>query len=223
MKGKVEILFGVAAIVGGAALIAMHIGELNKHYRIQSNLVAGQGFITENKELGNRTELHYEFREPGKPSVYQGMSEIEGTGFHGIGSLTPIEYLNGNHADSLESLDLASQLLAPGSRGRIGYMAYVYGLLGYADKATVLLGRFEKLINEPQSNDAAFLLSWAILGTRDKALALDAWTVVVNGYLDENKPMSPGRIGRFRDNWLNDPMLDEPEFLALRRRLGFEG
>lgn len=45
------------------------------------------------------------------------------------------------------------------------------------------------------------------------------WTVTVIGYLDEDRPVSPGRIGRFRDNWLNDPLLEEPEFLELRRRL----
>jgi hypothetical protein len=26
-----------------------------------------------------------------------------------------------------------------------------------------------------------------------------------------------------RDNWLDDPMLEEPEFVELRRRLGYEG
>jgi len=41
--------------------------------------------------------------------------------------------------------------------------------------------------------------------------------------LEQDRPLSPGRIIRFRDNWLNDPILEESEFLELRRRLGFKG
>jgi hypothetical protein len=64
---------------------------------------------------------------------------------------------------------------------------------------------------------------WAVLGTRDKERSLQAWTKTIDGYLEQNLPVSPRRIHRFRDNWLDDPMLEEPEFVELRRRLGYEG
>jgi hypothetical protein len=84
------------------------------------------------------------------------------------------------------------------------------------------LARLEKISSDRQ-RESWPPQGWAILGTRDKLRALPEWTRLVDGYLEENRPVSPGQISRFRDNWLNDPMLEEPEFVELRRRLGFDG
>ena len=99
---------------------------------------------------------------------------------------------------------------------------YLYGLLGEPDKAANLLARLEEL-NTDRPRDNQLPLGWAVLGTGDKERSLLEWTITVNGYLEENRRVSPGRISRFRDNWLDDPMLEEPEFVELRRRLGFSG
>jgi hypothetical protein len=48
------------------------------------------------------------------------------------------------------------------------------------------------------------------------------WQATIDGYVNDDKPVNLGRITRFRDNWLNDPMLEEPEFLELRRRVRYE-
>jgi hypothetical protein len=46
---------------------------------------------------------------------------------------------------------------------------------------------------------------------------------MIDGYIEDGQPATLGGITRFRDNYLNDPMLEEPEFIDLRRRLGFKG
>ena len=102
------------------------------------------------------------------------------------------------------------------------YIAHLYGLLGDVATAGKLLARFEELYGSSE-RAAGRTLGYAYLGVRDRERALGDWTQTVDGYLQDGWPVSPGRISRFRDNWLNDPILDEPEFLELRRRLGYEG
>jgi len=137
-------------------------------------------------------------------------------------NLATVEYLNGNLSAAREKLDRAVQIMASGATFRVGYLAYLYGLLGDPDQAAKLLAQFEEL-NSARQRDVQLPLGWAILGTGDTERALRDWTITVNGYLDENRRVAPGRISRFRDNWLNDPILEQPEFLELRRRLGFSG
>jgi TolB-like protein/Flp pilus assembly protein TadD len=137
--------------------------------------------------------------------------------------LAIIDYLNGNKNLAKENLDYSIQITPASSRSNLGYAAYLYGLLGDVEQAEVILARLENVLTPRQLENAEEYLCWAILGTRDKKRALQSWTTVITGYLEQDRPLSPGRIIRFRDNWLNDPMLDEPEFVELRRRLGFEG
>ena len=101
-------------------------------------------------------------------------------------------------------------------------MFYLDGLLGDPEHAERFLAEQEVLFDDPGDNTWE-RLGWAVLGTRNKELALRVWTGTVEGYLNDDQPVSLGRITRLRDNWLNDPMLEEPEFLELRRRLGFSG
>jgi len=137
-------------------------------------------------------------------------------------NLATVEFLKGNLSAAREILDRALQIMVSGATYRVGYLAYLYGLLGDSDQATKLLARFEEL-NSARQRDVQLPLGWAILGTGDTERALRDWTITVNGYIDENRRVSPGRISRFRDNWLNDPILEQAEFLELRRRLGFNG
>ncbi len=137
-------------------------------------------------------------------------------------NLATVEFLNGNLSAAREKLDRSVQIMASGATFRVGYLAYLYGLLGEPDQAAKLLARFEEL-NSARQRDVQLPLGWAILGTGDTERALRNWTITVNGYIDENRRFAPGRISRFRDNWLNDPMLEQPEFVELRRRLGFKG
>ncbi len=137
-------------------------------------------------------------------------------------NLATTEYLNGNPGVAKVNLDRATQLMAPGATFRVDYMAYLYGLLGETGQAESLIAQQGDPLEDPGSLSWE-TLGWAILGTRNKELALHVWTSTVDGYLNDDRPVSLGRITRLRDNWLNDPMLEEPEFLELRRRLGFKG
>ncbi len=136
--------------------------------------------------------------------------------------LATVEFLNGNISEARENLDRAVQIMSSGATTRVGYIAYLYGLLGESDQAVKLLARLEES-NTDRQRQNQLRLGWAVLGTGDKERALRDWTTTIDGYLEENLRVAPGRISRFRDNWLNDPMLKQPEFVELRRRLGFSG
>jgi len=133
-----------------------------------------------------------------------------------------IEYLDENPIQAREQLDKAVNLMSSGAIFRVHEIAYLYGLLGDTKQATALLARLEQL-NQDRQDENWRPLAWAVLGTRERERALREWTITVNGYIEENRPVRPDDIGNFKNNWLNDPLLEEPEFLELRRRLGFKG
>ena len=137
--------------------------------------------------------------------------------------LATIEYLLGNRDSARENLDRAVNNMPPlAATGRVDRVAYLYGLLGDIEMAESLLARFEAVMVETDGRAPQFL-GWSVLGTRDRERSLQEWTRMIDGYIEGGQPASLGRITRFRDNLLNDPMLEEPEFLELRRRLGFDG
>ena len=135
--------------------------------------------------------------------------------------LATVDYLSGDSNAAREDLDRAVQVMESGATFRVGYLAYLYGLLGEPGRAAKLLNQYEQTLDDP-GREKWRPLGWAVLGTGDRERALLEWTTTVDGYLEKNQPVSRGRISRFRDNWLNDPMLEQPEFLELRKRLGFE-
>jgi TolB-like protein/Flp pilus assembly protein TadD len=142
--------------------------------------------------------------------------------YNNYSNLAAVEYLRGDLEAARHNLNRAITLMSPSAVFRSDYIAYLFGLTGDTDRAYSLLSQHDVQLDDPQ-NAAWETLGWAVLGTRDKDRALEVWQATINGYLDEGKPVSSGRITRFRDNWLNDPMLEEPEFIELRRRLGYEG
>jgi TolB-like protein/Flp pilus assembly protein TadD len=132
------------------------------------------------------------------------------------------EYLKGDKAAARRRLDRAVAVKDPSGTFRADYIPYLYGLLDDLGQAKVQLNRVEELLGE-RGLLGTGRLAWGVLGVRDKERALSEWTTVIDGYLNEGLPVAPSRLGSFRDNWLNDPMLEEPEFRELRRRLGFKG
>ena len=98
MSRTLQILVGIIAIVGGATLFAMHVGEFSEHLQMNDHAVAHYGFVTEVNKVGGKSELHYEFWKFGKTKRYAGMSVLEGTGYDTIvlGTPTPIDYMEGN-------------------------------------------------------------------------------------------------------------------------------
>ncbi len=137
-------------------------------------------------------------------------------------NLATVAYLQRDHDLAKETLKRAREIASSGASFRVGYMAYLYGLLGEPQQAEELLARQLQLRTGAERENWR-PLGWAVLGTRDKQRALSEWTMTINGYVEDSQPVSIGRITRFRDNWLDDPMLEEPEFVELRRRVGYEG
>jgi len=149
--------------------------------------------------------------------------EINPVDYHtGYLDLAMVDYLDGKPVAAKANLDRAVQILSSRAVFRVDYVAYLYGLLGQSDQAEKMLGRLEDMYGEAE-RQVGRNFGWAVLGTRDKERALREWAITIDGYVEDDQPVSPGRISRFRDNFLNDPMLEEPEFLELRRRLGFKG
>jgi len=137
-------------------------------------------------------------------------------------NLASAQYLVGDHSAAKENLDFALQIMRSDATFRVDYLVYLYGLIGEPEQAVDMLAKQGASTEDPQS-DVWETLGWAVLGTRNRDNALRVWTATIDGYLNDDQPVSLGRITRFRDNWLNDPILDEPEFAELRRRLGFRG
>jgi len=136
--------------------------------------------------------------------------------------LATTEYLLGNRDSARENLDRAVNNMPPHATSRVDTVAYLYGLLGHMEMAESLLARFEAAVVETDGRSPRFF-GRSILGTRDKERSLQEWTRMIEGYIEGGQPANLTGITRFRDNFLNDPMLEEPEFLELRRRLGFKG
>jgi TolB-like protein/Tfp pilus assembly protein PilF len=136
--------------------------------------------------------------------------------------LATAQYLIGDRNTAKDNLDLATQLMSPTQTLRADYITYLYGLLDDTTHARQYLQERNLKYDIPV-DDASEEVGWALLGTRDKEIALRGWARIIDGYINDDRPVSTGRITRFRDNWLNDAMLEEPEFLELRRRLGFQG
>lgn len=134
--------------------------------------------------------------------------------------LATARYLSDDRSAARENLDHAVRVMESRATFRVGYLTYLYGLLDEPQQAAELLAQYEESLGDPEGEKWR-PLGWALLGTGDREHALRDWTRTVDGYLEENQPVSRGRISRFRDNWLNDPMLEQAEFLQLRRRLGF--
>ena len=132
------------------------------------------------------------------------------------------EYLKGDKAAAKQRLDRAVAVQNPSTTFRVDYIPYLYGLIGDLDTAAIQLKRVEELLSA-RGLPGTGRLAWGVLGVRDKERALAEWTTVINGYLNGGRPFSPSRVSRFRDNWLSDPILEEPEFVELRRQLGYKG
>ncbi|MCZ6498446.1 MAG: tetratricopeptide repeat protein, partial [Gammaproteobacteria bacterium] len=131
--------------------------------------------------------------------------------------LATAEAANGNTAGARDNLNRALQIWQPTPVWGKVSMAYLYGRLGDPDQAARLVAQLDDSIFDPLDPDRAF----ALLGTGDREGALREWTDLVNSYLEEGLPADPGPINEFKVNWSRDPVLDQPEFVEVRSRLGF--
>jgi len=134
--------------------------------------------------------------------------------------LSMAQLLSGNTDEAEDNLKRAMQIWQPTPNWGYAYGAYLYGRLGQPAEAERLLREFDKFTIDSTNPDRAWL-PFATLGTRDTDRALAQLTDFIGSYVDEGQPARPSAIQMFRTNRLRDPILDQPEFVEVRSRLGF--
>jgi tetratricopeptide (TPR) repeat protein len=138
----------------------------------------------------------------------------------------PAEYIElaraeaalGNEARALEALRTVELLMpAESSPGFLAYLAMGYGQLGYRNDAARLLTRVQSVASETYVGPG----SWAMLyiGVGDYSQALDALNTAIE---------NPSLLTHFHpftiimQNAYLDPILEQPEWMEARSRLGFK-
>ncbi len=132
--------------------------------------------------------------------------------------------VDGNLAAAKDNLNRARQIWQPAPVWGLGRMAYLYGLLDEPEEAARLLVQIENVApKDPNSYVYRGDIARAIMGTGDTERALREWSELVDDYIEKDHPAGPYQINKFKLNVFQDPVLEEPEFLELRRRLGYRG
>jgi TolB-like protein/tetratricopeptide (TPR) repeat protein len=131
---------------------------------------------------------------------------------HGFLMLT-----RGDKARALEALRLAEELGYESSVYPMAQTGFAYQLLGHQAGAFRVFKTFNELSQDYYVTDAAWALAYLTVGENDKALR-SLRRVAEYGSLGED--ISEATITL---NLFCAPVLEQPEFLELRRRLGFAG
>lgn len=131
------------------------------------------------------------------------------------------EALRGNRDRAVHNLRIADGLDTdfPGAGGRGGFLArlaYAYGRLGLHDDAQDAFDRLNAIVTDKRQLNAVAWLT-AYLGIGDLGRALE-WAT-----LAASSPLPPGPMPQLELmlNTFHDPVLERPEFLELRVRLGY--
>jgi TolB-like protein/DNA-binding winged helix-turn-helix (wHTH) protein len=126
------------------------------------------------------------------------------------------EMVRGNTREAIQHLRVAEQFAGEGGLSPSGPGIYLYGRLGFADEAERM---FAALVAEAEAGGFASDTEWVVanLGIGDIARAYE-WAARVAA-----RPLPPWIAD---EHWLvlnplDDPALEQPEFLALRRKLGY--
>lgn len=126
------------------------------------------------------------------------------------------ELLRGNTREAIQQLRVAEQLAGEEGLPPSGPGIYLYGRLGFADAAERM---FAALVDESAAGGFVSDTEWVVanLGIGEVARA-NEWAARVAA-----RPLPPWTAD---EHWLvlnplDDPALERPEFLALRRKLGY--
>ncbi len=128
--------------------------------------------------------------------------------------LSEIETARGNYDRAIEYVRLVQELGATFGQGGLARMAYVSSLAGYPDDAAQLVARTAGRATPPSATQRA--VAQLALGNADEALEL--FEEAANFQL----PSAGATITiLIKNNMFNDPVLERPEFVEVRNRLGF--
>jgi tetratricopeptide (TPR) repeat protein len=131
---------------------------------------------------------------------------------HGFIMLT-----KGDKAKALEFLRLSEDLGYEASVYAIAQTGFAYQVLGYREDARRIFEKIEALAREYVVTDAAWALAYLAIEDLDKALCS------LSRAADQDSAGEDISAATITFNMFSAPVLEQPEFLKLRRTLGFAG
>jgi len=131
--------------------------------------------------------------------------------------LGQLERMSGNDDEAIRNTRLAEQLMHDEiNPAFLGELIYSYGMLGQRDDARRVFSRFGKMAESRRIPTAPWALAHLGVRNRDEALH---W---LERTADDPEPyVSYFTLMNMKANGYRDPMLDEPEFVEIRERLGY--
>ena len=128
--------------------------------------------------------------------------------------LAEIEAARANYSDAIENLRLFEQLIDYGTQGPVARAAYVYSLSGRPDEAARVFALVEEL--DTPASPMQLAVGHLAIGNTEESLRLFREAA-------ENRLPSAGATLTIiiKRNIYNDSVLDQPEFVEVRSRLGF--
>jgi adenylate cyclase len=150
-------------------------------------------------------------------SMYRRGLELAPTNAVQRANLAALEFVLGNETAALEEAKLSEQMLGQHANpAYVALIAYAFGLCGAAADAKRLFARFEEIAATRRVAAAAW--AWAYLAVGDSRQALH-WIKVLGEHRYPYEAMFAAL--NLEANWFDDPILEQPEFVAARRKLGF--
>ena len=131
------------------------------------------------------------------------------------------EVISGNKEAALNALRIGEQIAGPNPRaGVLSQAAYAYGRAGHLEDAQRMSARIEKLATEPHGPTVwSYNRAEAYLGIGDQESALKILQAMADNPGPHNGHYT--YIAILARNLYSDPVLDQPEFVEVRKRLGF--
>ena len=124
----------------------------------------------------------------------------------------------GHKAAARENIERAQALWSAPPSWALASLAYVYGRLGEQAKAEKFAQALDAMAAAGEQRVELEHELETALGLGDRERVRRLLTEMVETCPDACN-VEPGYLRRFKINWLNDPMLTEPEFAELRSRM----
>jgi len=148
-------------------------------------------------------------------STFGQAAELNPSAFITHVQLARIEIIRRDLSAALERTRLSETLISEDSAPMAyAYVAYNYALAGSAADAERLVSRLKEIAQDTFVAPVAW--AYAYLAVRDREQAL-RWTETAG----TSWTALPLRVMYLKENIFGDPLLEEPEFLEVRRALGF--
>ncbi|MCZ6498468.1 MAG: tetratricopeptide repeat protein, partial [Gammaproteobacteria bacterium] len=149
--------------------------------------------------------------------AFRRVTELSPTNLAGHLQLGLTEAALGNFSEAAEQFQLVEQLTNLEFSFHNALLAYGYSRIGRTEDAGRLFGEYQRArtTEEYSPRTRLSLEVWTSLAVGDNQAALDLLQE-----LAEESGIG-GNIETFKSNAFDDPILDQPEFVEVRRRLGF--